>query len=195
MKRKIWSETEITYLVENYPDTPDEVIASGIGVSRRTISNKARELGLEKGMNPGWLERAERVRGLYRTHSYTEIASITGIPVRSIARIVSVLGLSRSNGEEKNIRSRIRRNLTDREKRRVIFGLAPLTNIKVVTNKPRIRLRHALKKAGYIVQRGRNVLYYHPGIERDLRRENAGKNLGLRFEPWENIDYKLCVNL
>lgn len=195
MKRRIWTETEIAYLKDNYSGTPDEIIASKIGVSRRTISNKARELNLEKGINPGWLERAECVRDLYSTHSYTEIASITGIPVRSVARIISALELSRSDGEEKNIRSRIRRDLTDREKRRVIFGLAPLTNIKVVTNKPRIRLRHALKKAGYIVQRGRNVMYYHPGMERDHRRENAGRNLGLRFEPWESFEHEICVNL
>ena len=146
-------------------------------------------------MNPGWLERAEKVRGLHGTHSYTEIAALTGIPVRSVARIISALGLTRSAREEKEIRSRIRRSLTDREKRRVIFGLAPLTNIKVVTNKPRIKLRHALKKAGYLVQRGRNVMYYHPGMERDHRRENAGKSVGLSFEPWHCLDHKLCVNL
>ena len=195
MKKKIWTETEISYLKENYSGTADETLAARLGVSRRTISNKARELNLAKGMNPGWLERAEKVRELHGSHSYTEIASLTGIPVRSVARIISALGLTRSVREEKDIRSRIRRSLTDREKRRVIFGLAPLTNIKVVTNKPRIKLRHALKKAGYLVQRGRNVMYYQPGMERDHRRENAGRNVGLSFEPWDCLDHKLCVNL
>lgn len=161
MKRKIWTEAETAYLIENYPATSDTVMAARLGVSRRTLSNKAHELGLDKGISPEWLERAEKVRGLYSSRSYTEIALETGIPVRSVARIISTLGLTRSKREEKGIRSRIRRNITDREKRRVIFGLAPLTRIKVVTNKHRIKLRHALKKAGYIVQRGQNVMYYH----------------------------------
>ncbi len=180
MKRKNWTEAETTYLMENYPAISDTVMAARLGVSRRTLSNKAHELGLDKGINPEWLERAEKVRG---------------IPLRSVARIISKLGLNRSKREENRIRSRIRRNITDREKRRVIFGLAPLTRIKVVTNKHRIKLRHALKKAGYIVQRGQNVMYYHPEMERDHRRENAGRSVGLSFEPWETIDNKLCVKL
>lgn len=196
MKRKNWTEAEIAYLRENYPYTSDMVMAERLGVSRRSVSDKARTLGLDKGMNQEWLERAEKVRGLYKSRSYTEIATETGIPVRSVARIISTLGLTRSRNEERGIRSRIRRDLTDREKRRVIFGLAPLTNIKVVTNKSRIKLRHALKKAGYIVQRGQNVMYYHPEMERDHRRENAGKNVGLRFEPWATMsENKLCVNI
>lgn len=95
MKKKIWTETEISYLKENYSGTADETLAARLGVSRRTISNKARELNLAKGMNPGWLERAEKVRELHGSHSYTEIASLTGIPVRSVARIISALGLTR----------------------------------------------------------------------------------------------------
>ncbi len=195
MKRKNWTEAETTYLMENYPAISDTAMAARLGVSRRTLSNKAHELGLDKGINPEWLERAEKVRGLYSSRSYTEIALETGIPLRSVARIISKLGLNRSKREENRIRSRIRRNITDREKRRVIFGLAPLTRIKVVTNKRRIKLRHALKKAGYIVQRGQNVMYYHTEMERDHRRENAGRSVGLSFEPWETIDNKLCVTL
>ncbi len=110
MKRKNWTEAETTYLMENYPAISDTVMAARLGVSRRTLSNKAHELGLDKGINPEWLERAEKVRGLYSSRSYTEIALETGIPLRSVARIISKLGLNRSKREENRIRSRIRRN-------------------------------------------------------------------------------------
>lgn len=194
MKKTIWTDDSIAYLKENYPHTTDTAIAQHLCVNRKTVSLKAKELGLEKGIRPEWLDLAERVRELHGTHSNAEIAAITGISSRSVSRIVAVLGLRRTKKEEQSIRSRIRQDIMKREKRRVIFGLPPITKIKVVTNKPRIKMRHSLKKAGYLVIRGQNVMYYHPDMERDHSREDIGRKLGLRFEPWDNCNDKLCVN-
>ncbi len=194
MKKTIWTDDSIAYLKENYPYTTDTAIAQHLCVNRKTVSLKAKELGLEKGIRPEWLDLAERVRELHGSHSNAEIAAITGISSRSVSRIVAVLGLRRTKKEEQSIRSRIRRDIMKREKRRVIFGLPPITKIKVVTNKPRIKMRHSLKKAGYLVIRGQNVMYYHPDMERDHSREDIGRKLGLRFEPWDNCNDKLCVN-
>lgn len=194
MKKTIWTDDSIAYLKENYPHTTDTAIAQHLCVNRKTVSLKAKELGLEKGIRPEWLDLAERVRELHGSHSNAEIAAITGISSRSVSRIVAVLGLRRTKKEEQSIRSRIRQDIMKREKRRVIFGLPPITRIKVVTNKPRIKMRHSLKKAGYLVIRGQNVMYYHPDMERDHSREDIGRKLGLRFEPWDNYNDKLCVN-
>ncbi len=194
MKKTIWTDDSIAYLKENYPYTTDTAIAQHLCVNRKTVSLKAKELGLEKGIRPEWLDLAERVRELHDSHSNAEIAAITGISSRSVSRIVAVLGLRRTKKEEQSIRSRIRQDIMKREKRRVIFGLPPITRIKVVTNKPRIKMRHSLKKAGYLVIRGQNVMYYHPDMERDHSREDIGRKLGLRFEPWDNCNNKLCVN-
>ncbi len=194
MKKTIWTDDSIAYLKENYPYTTDTAIAQHLCVNRKTVSLKAKELGLEKGIRPEWLDFAERVRELHGSHSNAEIAAITGISSRSVSRIVAVLGLRRTKKEEQSIRSRIRQDIMKREKRRVIFGLPQITKIKVVTNKPRIKMRHSLKKAGYLVIRGQNVLYYHPDMERDHSREDIGRKLGLRFEPWDNCNDKLCVN-
>ena len=194
MKKTIWTNDSIAYLKENYPYTTDTAIAQHLCVNRKTVSLKAKELGLEKGIRPEWLDLAERVRELLGSHSNAEIAAITGISSRSVSRIVAVLGLRRTKKEEQSIRSRIRQDIMKREKRRVIFGLPPITRIKVVTNKPRIKMRHSLKKAGYLVIRGQNVMYYHPDMERDHSREDIGRKLGLRFEPWDNCNNKLCVN-
>ena len=194
MKKTIWTDDSIAYLKENYPYTTDTAIAQHLCVNRKTVSLKAKELGLEKGIRPEWLDLAERVRELLGSHSNAEIAAITGISSRSVSRIVAVLGLRRTKKEEQSIRSRIRQDIMKREKRRVIFGLPPITRIKVVTNKPRIKMRHSLKKAGYLVIRGQNVMYYHPDMERDHSREDIGRKLGLRFEPWDNCNNTLCVN-
>lgn len=194
MKKKIWTDAEVAYLKDNYKVLSDAMIAAKLGVSRKTVYNKANELNLDRSINPKWIERAEKICELYRSHSYTEIASEMGISSRSVARIISALDLTRSRQEESNIRSRIRKDITAREKRRVIFGLSPLTKIKVVTNKTRIRLRHMLKKAGYLVSRGENVMYYHTEMKRDHRRENAGKSVGLSFEPWDIMNNERCIN-
>lgn len=194
MKKTIWTDDSIAYLKENYPYTTDTAIARHLCVNRKTVSLKAKELGLEKGIRPEWLDLAERVRELHDSQSNAEIAAITGISSRSVSRIVAVLGLRRTKKEEQSIRSRIRQDIMKREKRRMIFGLPPITRIKVVTNKPRIKMRHSLKKAGYLVIRGQNVMYYHPDMERDHSREDIGRKLGLRFEPWDNCNNKLCVN-
>lgn len=194
MKKTIWTDDSIAYLKENYPYTTDTAIAQHLCVNRKTVSLKAKELGLEKGIRPEWLDLAERVCELHGSHSNAEIAAITGISSRSVSRIVAVLGLRRTKKEEQSIRSRIRQDIMKREKRRMIFGLPPITRIKVVTNKPRIKMRHSLKKAGYLVIRGQNVMYYHPDMERDHSREDIGRKLGLRFEPWDNCNNKLCVN-
>lgn len=194
MKKTIWTDDSIAYLKENYPYTTDTAIAQHLCVNRKTVSLKAKELGLEKGIRPEWLDLAERVRELHGSHSNAEIAAIAGISSRSVSRIVAVLGLRRTKKEEQSIRSRIRQDIMKREKRRVIFGLPPITRIKVVTNKPRIKMRHSLKKAGYLVIRGQNVMYYHPDMERNHSREDIGRKLGLRFEPWDNCNNKLCVN-
>ncbi len=194
MKKTIWTDDSIAYLKENYPYTTDTAIAQHLCVNRKTVSLKAKELGLEKGIRPEWLDLAERVRELHDSHSNAEIAAITGISSRSVSRIVAVLGLRRTKKEEQSIRSRIRQDIMKREKRRGIFGLPPTSRIKVVTNKPRIKMRHSLKKAGYLVIRGQNVMYYHPDMERDHSREDIGRKLGLRFEPWDNCNNKLCVN-
>lgn len=124
MKKTIWTDDSIAYLKENYPHTTDTAIAQHLCVNRKTVSLKAKELGLEKGIRPEWLDLAERVRELHGSHSNAEIAAITGISSRSVSRIVAVLCLRRTKKEEQSIRSRIRQDIMKREKRRVIWPAA-----------------------------------------------------------------------
>ncbi len=81
------------------------------------------------------------------------------------------------------MRSRIRNELLQRERRRMVFGLNPLTKIKIVTNKKKIELRHKLKKMGCEVSRGANIIYYSEDI--CLREDYfaASKRLGLHLMP------------
>ena len=185
MKKKkiIWTDGMMETLMNLYPVETTPYVASVLGVCENTVKKKARELGIEKYAKSKWLERAEYIRDHFYTKSFSEIGKVLGITKNSVGRIAGQLGLKRTTKETCHVKSRIRGELIKREKRRMIFGLDPLTHIKVVTNRPRIRLRSWLKAQGYIVSDQRNVMYYPSDISRRIEHESRGRELGLRFLP------------
>lgn len=52
--RIFWSPSMISYLQKHFPTTKNQDLSEALGVSPRTITRKARELGLEK--NSEWLQ-------------------------------------------------------------------------------------------------------------------------------------------
>lgn len=183
MRKRIWSDEMIETLKELYPIETIETVASRLNVGKSAVKIKATELGIEKGIKREWLEKAIAVRELHTTHSISEISEKVGMAPRSVSRIISYLGLKREKGDERHIRSRIRKDLVKRERRRMIFGLQPLTNIKVVSNRKKIALRHKLKSQGCEVSRNATVIYYPDNI--DLRPEyfEQSEKLGLHLLP------------
>lgn len=181
---KKWNDTHTAMLRELYPVETLERTAEIIGFSRTTVKEKAKRFGIYKGMKPEWLEKAAIIRNNFESHSYSELAGLAETSKTTVARIVSALGLKRTKKENKGIRSRVRQSLIKREKRRVIFGFEPITRIKVVTNRTKIRLRAELKSAGYIVGRAANILYFTSEESRNENKEQKAAMHGLRFAPW-----------
>lgn len=184
MKKKIrWTDEMIGILSDLYPVETTSHTASVLGVCENTVKKKARELGIEKFAKAKWLERAEFIRTHFYDKSFSEIGKALGITKNSVSRIAEQIGLKRTEKETSDMKSRVRGELIKREKRRMIFGLDPISRIKVVTNRPRIKLRSWLKTKGYIVGEKRNVMYYPSGITRRHLQESRGAELGLRFLP------------
>ncbi len=184
MKRHIiWNDEMIETLVNLYPVETTPYVASVLGVCETTVKNKAKELGIEKYAKSEWLIRAEYIRNHFNTKSFTEIGNALGISKNTVSRIAGQIGLRRTDKETSSVKSRVRTELIKREKRRMIFGLDPITNIKVVTNRPRIKLRAWLKTKGYIVADKKNVMYYPADIERLHTQESRGVTMGLHFMP------------
>lgn len=188
MKKITWTDEMIDTLRALYPVETNTHTAAVLGISKKSVSKKAAELGLEKYVKSIWLERAEYIRDNFHDKSFAEIAKVLGISKWSVSRIAGQIGLKRTDKENAQVASRVRGELVRRERRRIIFGLEPLTNIKVVTNRARIRLRSRLKAKGYIVGDERNVLYYPADLERQSRQEDAGARLGLKFKPLPMTD-------
>ncbi len=183
MKQIQWTEAMLETLRELYPIETTPYTASVLGVSEKTVKKKAVELGLEKFAKSKWLERAEFIRRHFHCKSYSEMGRELGIAKWSVGRIAEAIGLRRTEKENSRVSSLVRGELIKRERRRMIFGLDPLTKIKVVTNRPRIRLRSKLKSKGYIVGSERNVMYYPSDLQRHIGQESRGIKLGLKFLP------------
>lgn len=183
MKKLIWTDEMIETLRNLYPVETNSYTASVLGVSEKSVNKKASELGIGKFAKSKWLERAEYIRNHFYDKSFAEISKELGISKWSVSRIAGQIGLKRTDKETSHVSSRVRGELVRRERRRMIFGLEPLTNIKVVTNRTRIRLRSRLKAKGYIVSDERNVMYYPSDLERQPRQECVGIKLGLKFKP------------
>ena len=173
----------VAVLAELYPVETTAYTAGILGMSETAVKNKARKLGIIKTAKSRWLERAEHIRSHFQEKSFSEMGRELGITKTSVSRIASRLGLKRTRKEIGKMSSRIRSELIRRERRRVIFGLAPMTRIKVVSNRARVRLRSRMKGIGYIVGRERNILYYTVSLIRREHLEQRGVRLGLCFLP------------
>lgn len=178
-----WNDSMIAVLRELYPVETNAYTAGVLGMSETAVKNKAKELGIVKIAKSLWMERAAHISSHFHTDSFSEMARELGISKMSVCRIAEHLGLKRSQTERYDITSRIRSDMIHRERRRVIFGLAPITRMKVVSNRARVRLRSLLKRKGYTVGDERNTLYYAEGIKRSERQEKRGTKLGLQFLP------------
>lgn len=178
-----WSDRMIAALCELYPVETTAYTAKVVGMSETAVKNKAKELGIVKIAKPLWMERAAHISSHFHTDSFSEMARELRISKTSVSRIADRLGLKRSPTERYDITSRVRSDMIHRERRRVIFGLDPITRMKVVPNRARVRLRSLLKRKGYTVGSERNTLYYAEGIKRSERQEKRGMKLGLQFLP------------
>lgn len=183
-KRTLWTPDHDDILKERFHTDCLHDIASHIGCTCSTVSNHARRLGLRKNSPSGRNSDARSfVLIEYPNLSYQEMAERTGLHRETIRIIARELGLERTPEQLRKIRSRRRKELIQKERRRIIFGLDQKTNIKVVSNYQKIRLRGSLKRIGYILGTDGHTFYYYPGLRRHPIKESNGRALGFTFLP------------
>lgn len=183
-KRTLWTPDHDDILKERFHTDCLHDIASHIGCTCSTVSSHARRLGLRK-ISPSGRNSDARSFVLieYPNLSYQEMAERTGLHRETIRIIARELGLERTKNQLREIRSRRRKKLIQKERRRIIFGLDQKTNIKVVSNHQKIRLRGSLKRLGYIIGTDGHTFYYYPGLRRHPIKESNGRALGFTFLP------------
>lgn len=183
MKGHEWTDSQLALLYEVYPVETNAHTAALLGFSESVVKRKACSLGIGKIAKTIWLERAEYILGHFHERSFAEMARDLGISKMSVSRIAARLGLRRTVKERRQVASRVRREMIRRERRRVVFGLEPVTQIKVVSNRARVRLRAVLKSKGYLVGDDCRTIYFGRNLHRHERLETRGRKLGLAFLP------------
>ena len=184
MRHHKWTEEKLAALARIFPVESTKHTATVLQMSVTAVKGKAKELGLKKETKSEWAKRADYVRSHFYHCSLSEMAGKLGISRTSVIRIIEKLGLRRTKEQNFQVTSRVRSEIIRRERRHVLCGLAPVTKIKVVSNRARIQIRAQLKSIGYIVSRDSNTLYYTDKIERKSNLETRGIRQGLRFLPF-----------
>ena len=195
MKKTDWTDRMLAALVELYPVETTAYTAAVLNLSESTVKLKARELGLVKMAKSRWMERADYIRNHFQECSFSEIGKALGITRMSVGRIAATLGLKRSSEEKHLISSRIRTQMVKRERRRIVFGLEPITGIRVISNRAKVRVRSNMKSNGYIISEEHNVIYYTGTTERRKRLESRGIRLGLHILPLPEDSSALSSNI
>ena len=167
MRRIDWTETMLSRLAELYPVETTAHTAYMLQIGVTAVKEKARELGLEKLAKSRWLERAGHISRHFDNRSYAEMAGDLGVSRTTVSRMARKLGLSRSKAKGYAMSSRVRNELVRRERRRAVFGLDPLTRLKV-----------------NITGVHRNILYFTEATCRKARLEAKATRLGLSFLPF-----------
>lgn len=195
MPKMIWTEKALALLADLYPTETTSHTAEQLGISERAVKYMAKQLGITKTTKTNRQEWTDHVKEHFHEHSIRKMARELGISRSTVSRIVTTLRLKRTREQISEIQANARNGMIRREKRRVLFGLDPITRIKVVTNRAKIQLRCKLKSLGYIVGTGaeRNVMYYTDNLERRGVLETNGLKLGLRFLPYPAEDGTLLT--
>lgn len=187
-KRTVWTPDHDEILKVRFDTDYLHDIASHIGCTRSTVCRHARRLGLKK-KNPSGRNRDARAFILmeYPNLAYQEMAERTGLNKHTITRIARELGLERTEEQLRDIRSRRRKELIQKERRRIIFGLDQRTNIKVVSNNQKIRLRGSLKRLGYILGTTAIPSSTIPALPATPSRRPTARNSGSPFAIADSV--------
>lgn len=165
MKQHKWTEEKLAVLTQLFPIESTKHTAAILQMSMTAVKRKAKEMGLQKETKSCLAERAEYVRCHFQHSSLSEMAKKLNISRTTVMRIIEKLGFKRTKEQTFQVRSRIRAEIIRRERRHVLFGLAPVTRIKVVTNRTRIQIRAQLE-----VHR----LYRRPGFQHAVLHQAIG---------------------
>ena len=181
----------LSRLAELYPVETTAHTAYMLQIGVTAVKEKARELGLEKLAKSRWLERAGHISRHFDNRSYAEMAGDLGVSRTTVSRMARKLGLSRSKAKGYAMSSRVRNELVRRERRRAVFGLDPLTRLKVISHRAKVRIRSRLKANGYITGVHRNILYFTEATCRKARLEAKATRLGTILSAFSRRQYTI----
>ena len=188
-KRQVWTKVQDEELIRRHGEESLSDIARDMGYSYSAVLNHAHKLGFYHPVTGGYNARARRIiREKFHTHSYNELAKLTGVSNVTVWKIIDELGLKKTDEQYKTMLSRIRKDIFIKERRRVNWGLEQKTKLKVYGNRKKSRLRSRLIRKGYLRGEDDFMMYYTEDTNRSVLCEEHGSAMGLRFGPLPTVN-------
>lgn len=197
------TEKQKKYLIRHFPNTRNEDLAAHLGLSQRTMIRRATELGLRKTKQ--FMNKCHR-NGLQRAHEVNEADDYKELRKRAIEQHrvwreehpgepypgtfrPGTTNLQRLGKRKERQRiekmKKTRKELIERDRRRIRMGLEPLTNLlpSNPASKQKIELRSYMKhKYGYMpVFRNTDIIYYSDDTRRNDSIEREARSYGIRI--------------
>ena len=189
----VLTDKQLAWLDKHFKHTKNADVAEKLGVSLRSVNRLAERRGLKKSKqfmtkcqeNATAKAHESNLRnGTYPPKGYRIPNSEKG-QFKKGEKPVDRIGAKRE-AERIAKSAESRRKTFKLEKARALYGLPRETKMQVVKH-PRwqINLRHNLRKRGYIIERGSNVIYYNSETDRSQKLESRPRT-GFTFISVEN---------
>lgn len=176
----VLSEDQEEWLVRHFKNTKNKEIAEHLGVTVRAVTRLARKRGLKK--TKSFLKKCQdegiakanaynRANNNFRPKGYV-IPNREQTQFRKGEKPIDRLGAKREAERIEKMR-KSRAATLKMEKARALFGLPRQTKLAVIRKpKSQVAMRYALRKKGYIIERGGTTAYYNENTNRSLVLEN-----------------------
>ena len=186
------TEKQLEWLERHFKHTKNEDIMKRLSISHSSLHRLARRLGLKKSPQhkARMLEYATRRANESNESNGTYPPKGFQIPNRNTCRkgecILDKLSPKRRR-EAKEKRAATMRELREREKRRVLFGLEQETRLKVIAQpKEKRTLKYRMKRKGYVCDKEHpGTLLYGPNTDRSRKMERSAAKWGIEVKPLE----------
>ena len=189
------------WIIKHYKHTKNSDILNKFGIGESTLHRFARKHGLKKSkqfLKKMQRENAERGYAVCLQYGvYEQSAEYAREQWRLRKERGETLGFKKGESNKTRMSPQrfkkvmqlaheTRRETIRKERMRIRWGFDQKTKMRLVSGgKDRIHQRYAMRKRGYIVPRGSNIVYYTDDTMRDIRAEERARATGLHVELWQ----------
>lgn len=182
VKKVVLSPEAEKWLIRHFKHTKNDEIMRRLGVSGSTLHRLARSLGLTKTRQFMKKTQAECAAAAKESHLRNGTYPPKGYRIPNTHHfepgVTPEMRLGKKRNAERIAKAAASRRETIRNERaRIVWGLDQKTRLKLLHNRDRALYRHALKKRGYLVERGgREAIVVEATVRSKVVEQRAAKH-------------------
>lgn len=173
-----------SWLIRHFKHTKNDVIMAKLGLSHSKLHRLAREFGLTKTRQFIRKTQQECTAAAKESHLRNGTYPPKGYRIPKSGEncfqpgVTPEMRLGKKRNQERIAKAAAtRRETIEKERMRIRWGFDQKTKLKLVHNRDRAIYRHALKKRGYLVERGgREAVVTESTIRSEIVEQRAAKH-------------------